>query len=359
MPRWVPRAIALFFVGVAALFTIQWLLERLRGLIVLLLVSLFLSFALEPAVNQLERMGIRRGLGTGLVFLAFFSGLGLFIFAMGTLVADQVTEFVDEAPGYIEDIEVWVEDNFDVEVNTDELVSEFQENGAASEFATRLAGNLVDLGTRVLSLLFQLLTVGLFTFYLVAEGPRLRRVVCSWLRPERQRQVLEMWNLAIDKTGGYIYSRAILAVFSAAIHWAAFEIIDLPFPLALAMWVGLISQFIPVIGTYIAGALPVLVGLLNDPSDALAVLIVIVIYQQVENYLLAPRITAQTMEIHVAVAFGAVIAGGALLGVVGALLALPAAATAQAFASSYVHHHELVAEAEEQPRRRRRRTDRE
>jgi len=345
MPRWVPRAILLFFVGVATLFTAQWLLRELRSLIVIILVSLFLSFALEPAVNRLERIGFRRGIGTGMVFIALLATAGLFIFAIGTLLADQVGEFVDEAPAYIEDIEGWVEDNFGVEVDTEELVSEFQADGAASAFATRLAGDLVDLGGRALSLLFQLLTIGLFTFYLVAEGPRLRRLVCSWLRPERQYQVLSVWDLAIDKTGGYIYSRAILAALSAIIHWAAFAIIGIPFPVPLALWVGLVSQFIPVIGTYIAGSLPVLVGLLNSPADGLAVLIVIVIYQQVENYVFAPRITAQTMEIHVAVAFGAVVAGGALLGVVGALLALPAAATVQAFVSGMVSHHEVVAES--------------
>lgn len=346
MPRWVPRAIVLFFVGVVVLITLRWLLSELRGLLVLLLVSLFLSFAIEPAVNRLERMGFRRSLGTLMVFAALFASIGVFAFAIGTLLADQVTEFVDEAPGYITDIETWVEDTFDVEVETDDLVAEFQADGAATSFATRLAGDLVDLGGRVLSLLFSLLTIALFTFYLVADGPRLRRSVCRLLPPDRQRQVLTVWDLAIEKTGGYIYSRAILAIFSAAVHWAAFSVIGVPFPLPLALWVGVVSQFIPVIGTYIAGALPVLIALLNNPADALWVLGVIIVYQQIENYLLAPRITAQTMEIHVAVAFGSVLAGGALLGVVGALLALPVAATLQAFVSTLVDHHELVDELE-------------
>lgn len=330
-------------------FTLRWLLAELRHLLVLILVSLFISFAIEPAVNRLEKMGLRRGVGTLTVFTVIVAGTGLFAWAIGTLLADQVTEFVDEAPGYITDIETWIEDTFDVEVETDELIDEFQADGAATSFATRLAGNLVDLGGRVLGIVFDLLTIGLFTFYLVADGPRLRRSVCGLLPATRQRQVLTVWDLAIEKTGGYIFSRAILAVFSAAVHWAAFGIIDVPFPLPLALWVGLVSQFIPVVGTYIAGALPVLIAVLNEPRQAIAVLVVIVVYQQVENYLLAPRITAHTMEIHVAVAFGAVIAGGALLGVVGALLALPAAATFQAFLSTIVNHHELVEELGGEP----------
>jgi predicted PurR-regulated permease PerM len=87
------------------------------------------------------------------------------------------------------------------------------------------------------------------------------------------------------------------------------------------------------------------VGLLDDPKKGLAVLVMIVVYQQIENYLFAPRVTAQTMEIHVAVAFGSVLAGAALLGVVGALLSLPFAATAQAFVSGFRQHHEVAEDA--------------
>ncbi len=356
MPPWVPRAIVYFFIGWAALFTLYWLVRQLRTLLIMLLVSLFLSFALEPAVNRLERWGIRRGVGTGLVFLGVVAAIGAFGFAIGSVLADQISGFVDEAPTYIQDIESWIEDTFDVEIDTEALVAEFQAGGVATRFATNLAGNLVSLGTQVLNFLFQLLTIALFTFYLVTDGPRLRRAVCSLLEPDRQRQVLQVWDIAIEKTGGYIYSRGILALMSAAVHWAAFEIIGTPFPLPLALWVGLISQFVPVIGTYIAGALPVIIGLIDEPSTGLWMLVVIVIYQQVENYVLAPPITAHTMDVHVAVAFGSVIAGGLLLGVVGALLALPAAATIQAFASTLVQHHEVVATSEEiTPRRRWRR----
>ena len=143
------------------------------------------------------------------------------------------------------------------------------------------------------NVLFQVFTIGLFAFYLVAEGPKLRRTVCSLLPQKRQRYVLEVWDVAIAKTGGYIVSRGVLAVIAAVVHWAAFEIIDLPSGLALAIWVGVVSQVVPVVGTYLAGALPVLIGLIDEPASGLWVLVVIAVYQQVENYVLAPRITSQ------------------------------------------------------------------
>jgi predicted PurR-regulated permease PerM len=120
-------------------------------------------------------------------------------------------------------------------------------------------------------------------------------------------------------------------------------ILGVPSPLALAIWVGLVSQFIPAIGTYLAGALPVLIALLNDPIDALWVVGFIAVYQQLENYLLSPRITARTMELHPAVAFGAALAGGMLAGPVGAVLALPIAGVLQAIVSTVLDRHEVIA----------------
>ena len=172
-----------------------------------------------------------------------------------------------------------------------------------------------------------------------------------------RKRVLEIWDIAIAKTGGYIASRAILALIAALVHWAAFVIIGMPSSLALAIWVGVISQFIPVVGTYIAGVLPLLVGLLDEPKTGVWALIVIIVYQQLENYIFAPRITAQTMQIHVAVAFGAVIAGNAILGIIGALLALPFAATLQSIVSAAAERHDIDEEILFESRRRRGHTE--
>ena len=140
-----------------------------------------------------------------------------------------------------------------------------------------------------------------------------------------------------------MYSRGALAAVSAVFHFVLFLVIDLPYPFALALWVGVISQFIPTIGTYLAGVVPVFIALVSgDPLDALWVVIGITIYQQIENYLISPKITANTMDIHPAVAFGSAIVGASLLGGLGALLALPVAAAATALAQLYGTHHELI-----------------
>lgn len=108
---------------------------------------------------------------------------------------------------------------------------------------------------------------------------------------------------------------------------------------------GLVSQFIPTIGTYLAGALPMLIAFTLDPWYALWVLGFVVIYQQFENYMLQPKLTARTVDIHPAVAFGSVVAGTALLGAVGALIAIPAVATLQAFLGAYVKRYDVMDDA--------------
>ena len=349
MPAWVKRAIVWFWLGGMGAFYLVGVARDLGTLLVVLLVSMFVAFALEPAVNRMERRGIRRGIGTAIMFTVVTLLVAAFSAVVGTALASQVNDLIDKAPGYIDDIGGWLDDTFGVELEFDTLKDAFLEGGGLQDLAGRFADDVVNVGTTVVSLLFHLFTVALFTFYLVAEGPKLRRTVSSLLGQRRAAIVTEIWDLAMDKTGGYMYSRTILAVLSALVHWIAFALLDVPSPVALAMWVGVVSQFIPAVGAYIAGVLPVLVALFHDPKTGLWTLIVIIAYQQVENYLFSPRITAHTMDIHVALAFGSVIAGTALLGIVGAFLALPVAATAQAFITSWMARRAELDEAGEPP----------
>ena len=343
MPRWVPRAIILFFVvQLFYQFTLSALVS-LRGFLLTVLVSLFLSFAIEPAVNSLSRRGMRRGPATGLVFLILVIVIGIFMFAIASLVVDQVAKLGDNSPAYVERAQNFINDKFDVNINTDSLREQLDNSDSTVRKALdQLAGNAVSIGTSAIGIVFQMLTIALFTFYFVADAPRLRRSLLRRLPPERQTVVLNTWELAIEKTGGYIYSRGLLALVSGFCHWMFLEMMGVPYAVALGVWVGIISQFIPVVGTYIAGTLPVAIALIQDPKKAAIVLTFIVIYQQIENYLLAPRITAKTMNMHPAVAFASVIIGGSVFGPVGALLSLPAAAMIQAFASLYLAEHVVI-----------------
>ncbi len=334
MPSWVPRAIAFFWLGLIAIWVLQQLFESLSGFLVTILISFFFSFALEPAVNWLERRGVRRGFGTLLMFLIAITAIVSFGWIVGRVLAEQTTEFVSDAPDIIDNAEGWLQRNLDESIDLDQVRDRFLSDDGLGQQLTGLANNVVELGATVVGLVFDIFTVALFTYYLTADGPRLRRTICARLKPERQRRVLGVWDLAIQKTGGYILSRTLLATTSSIFTWFAFSLIGVPFPLPLAIWVGVVSQFVPVVGVYIAGSLPVVLTLLESPAKAAWALVFMVAYQQFENYLLAPRVDSRTLKIHPAISFGSVLAGASVLGPVGALLALPAAATAQGLISA-------------------------
>ncbi len=343
IPRWVMRLVFILAGVVVTLFAAYHILRQLRSLIVMLVFAMFLSIALEPGVNYLHQKGWRRGLATGAMFLVVLVVSGLFIGLMIPLIVDQVSTFIDRLPGYIDKAGELAQRWFGFEFSSDRVREAFTDAKInLADFANDVAGSVFGFGATLLATLFQLLTIGLFTFYMTAEGPKLRRAICSLLPPEKQREVLRVLDIAIQKTGGYFYSRALLALIASALAWAVFSVINLPFALALALWMGLLSQFVPVVGTYIGGALPLLIGLFEGWQEALVVLAFIALYQVVENYFLGPKITARTMALHPAIAFGSVIAGATLLGVPGTLMALPVAATFQAFVSTILRRHEVV-----------------
>ncbi|MFG3616906.1 AI-2E family transporter [Nocardia sp. NPDC047654] len=347
MPPWLPRAFLLAAATVTGLLASFWVLERLRGLLTVLLVSLFLAFAIEPAVNWLARRGMRRGPATGLVFLVLTALVFGFLWTLGALLVEQVTTLVKNAPEYADRGVEWINHTFHQDLSSTDIQKYATDWSSTLEgYLTGLAGNVWGIGTAALGALFQGLGILLFTYYFAADGPRIRATVCSLLPPRRQRHVLRAWDIAVAKTGGYIYSRGLLALASTLAHYVILRVLDVPSAFALALWVGVVSQFIPTVGTYLAGALPVIVGLVHGPSTALWILGFIVLYQQFENYVLQPRVTATTLDMHPAVAFGAVLAGAALLGATGALLAIPVTATVQAFAGAYIRRYDVPADVE-------------
>lgn len=319
---------------------------RLQGLLATLFISLFLSFAMEPAVQWLARRGMRRGFGTWLVFLAVILALAGMVAAMIPLVAEQVRNLVAAAPALLDDV---------AELAAEALPGESGEAFSAwlaeqaqalprqlPEVAGGVGRGVVGLGQTVLGVVFQVLTIALIVFYLVADGPKLRAHLARRLPPREQVRVLGLWELAVTKTGGYVYSRVLTAVVSSLFHLVAFTLLGLEYVLALAVWVGVVSAVIPAVGTYIAGALPIVVALASSPGLAVAVLVAITLYQQVENYLVVPRITATTLELHPAVAFVSVVAGAALGGATGALLALPAVAIVAALLAAAGEEYEVL-----------------
>ena len=342
MPRWLPRAMVLALTLYACFQLGNWAFHQLIGLLINILIAFFVALAIEPAVGRMAARGMRRGLATFLVFFAVLIAGAGFVFLLGSMLAGQIVQIVEDFPQYLDSVIKWINDTFSTELSRVEVQDSLLRSDWLRRYVQNSASGVLDISATVLGGLFQVLTIFLFSFYFAADGPRLRRALCSVLPPARQTEVLRAWEIAVDKTGGYIYSRGLMALISGGAHYVLLEILGVPYAPALAVWVGLVSQFIPTIGTYLAGALPMLIAFTVNPWYALWVLGFVVVYQQFENYVLQPKLTSKTVDIHPAVAFGSVVAGTALLGAVGALVAIPAVATLQAFLGAYVKRYEVT-----------------
>ncbi|MGW0710367.1 AI-2E family transporter [Streptomyces sp. NPDC002643] len=342
MPRWLPRAMVLALSLVAVFQLGSWAFHQLIGLLINILIAFFLALAIEPAVSWMASKGLRRGFATCLVFLITLVGAAGFVTLLGSMLAGQIIKMVEDFPAYLDSVISWINTSFHTELRRVDIQEGLLRSDWLQRYVQNSATGVLDVSAQVLGGLFQLLTIALFSFYFAADGPRLRRALCSVLPPARQAEVLRAWEIAVDKTGGYLYSRGLMALISGVAHYILLEYLTVPYAPALAVWVGLVSQFIPTIGTYLAGALPMLIAFTVNPWYALWVLVFVVIYQQFENYMLQPKLTAKTVDIHPAVAFGSVIAGTALLGAVGALIAIPAVATLQAFLGAYVKRYDVT-----------------
>ncbi|MCS0605756.1 AI-2E family transporter [Streptomyces sp. LP11] len=342
MPRWLPRAMVLALALVAAFQLGSWAFHQLTALLINVLIAFFLALAIEPAVSRMAARGMRRGLATFLVFLGLTVVVAGFVALLGSMLAGQIIKMIEGFPQYLDSLINWINETFHTELRRVDVQEGLLHSDWLRKYAQNSAAGVLDVSAQVLGGLFQLLTVGLFSFYFAADGPRLRRALCSVLPPARQAEVLRAWEIAVDKTGGYLYSRGLMALISGIAHYILLEALGVPYAPVLGVWVGLVSQFIPTIGTYLAGALPMLIAFTVNPWYAVWVLGFVVVYQQFENYMLQPKLTARTVDIHPAVAFGSVIAGTALLGAVGALIAIPAVATLQAFLGAYVKRYAVT-----------------
>ena len=348
LPGWYRRGVWYAIFALLVTGAVLWLLSRVTGLFLALLLAVFVSFALEPSVKYLAGRGWRRGTATGVVFIVTAVMIVAFFAIMVPAIIDQGTAIAEDLPSYLNEVTAALDDWLDLGISDSVFEGgspDFEK--LLSDYGTDVASGLLGFGSALLGAVITLLTVALFSFYMVAEGPSFRRVVLRVFPPSRQREMMRIWEIAVDKTGGYVNSRLLLAAASTLTTWIALRIIDVPNALALAIWVGVISQFVPAVGTYIAAVLPVLAAFFESPSKALWVLIVLIAYQQFENYLLAPRITARTMSLHPAVAFGSAIAGIGVLGALGAIIALPTAAIIQAVISGYLEIHPAFDEDQE------------
>jgi len=348
-------------VGVVILVLVGFiLLRRAQSLVSMLVISMFFSLAMVPLVERLhKKRGWKRGAAVGVIYglgVLFMIVMVVFLIPMMVTVAQSIGE---NWSSWMDNLNGWAQDTFNVSI------SDLKDTNAAGEDAAgaaenwgkqALGGFLGAVGTGI-GLMFSVMTIALFTFYFTVDYQRIQRMVLSLFSPEHQERLGWTWDQAVEQTGGYFYSRMILMLINGTGFFFTMVLVGLPvlFALPLAIFAGFVSEFIPAIGTYIGGAVPVLLTLaVQGFAQALIVLGYVLIYQQVENYWLSPKLSSKTMTLNGGVAFGAALAGGAIGGPMGAFMALPVAALITSFLTHYrkpqeVVYHSVYEDADETP----------
>jgi predicted PurR-regulated permease PerM len=326
-----------------------WAIREASSLVVLVAMSFFFSLALQPAVMWLtNRYGWRRGSAVGVIYLVSAVGFVALILILIPAVATLARTIGESGAQWLNDATAWAEDTFGFTIGSGA--------GFDGDWATTLEDELVawakgsitsilSLATSSLGFIFNMATMAMFTFYFTADAPRFQRTVLGLLPEQRQQEVGWAWDQAIIQTGGYFYSRMVLMVINGTGFFFTMVLVGMPVSLAipLAVFGGFVSVFIPAIGTYIGGAIPIVLTLaIQGWVAGLIVLAYVLIYQQIENYYLSPKISAKTMSLNGAVAFGGALFGGAIAGPMGAFISLPVAALITALVSNFAPHHDVI-----------------
>ena len=330
-----------------------WAFNQASTIVAMVAIAFFFSLALDPGVRWLVgRYGWRRGSATGVVYLvgAVFSILMVVILIpslveLAQLIGDKGAEWMMSLDG-------WINDTFNVDPDLSSSVDALTGAGGALEgFAAEAFGALLGAAASGIGFIFNLATIAMFTFYFTAAMPQVQRAVLRVFSPKAQQRIGWTWDQAIVSTGGYFYSRSLLMFINGIGFFFTMLVVGLDpsIAISLALFGGFVSVFIPVIGTYIGGAVPVLMSLAIEGWTAgLIVLGYVLVYQQIENYWLSPKLSEKTMSLNAGVSFGAALAGGAIAGPMGAFTALPIAALITSFLSHFVASNEVAYEPEEE-----------
>ncbi len=323
-----------------------WVFGALSSFLFLLLLAWLLSIAMEPPVLWLTAHGVkRRGMATAIVMVVMLllvaGTMGLF----GQVFVSQASQLGAQFPKAVKDSLDWVNSTFHTQFDVTNIQSALNLSpDKLSELAGRYGGGLLGVFGSLLTFIFDAVTILVFTYYLSADSPRLRQAIGSWMHPRYQKVLTTVWTIAVEKTGGYVISKLVLAALSAFFHSLFFWFIDVPFWLPLGILAGIVGQFIPTIGTYIGVLLPAFFTLLDRPINALWIALFATVYQQLENYVFTPKISKRTMDVHPAIALGSVFVGAALFGPIGAIIGIPVTAAALTIVDTFRRRHELLPE---------------
>jgi predicted PurR-regulated permease PerM len=332
------RAIVRIVLVVVAVAITLYLLWMLRKPISWLLIAIFLAVALSPPVNWLARR-MKRGFAITIVYLALLLVPILLIAAIVPPLITEANNFADNVPAYADDVTQFVQDNKRLrEINDDYDITE-QIEKEAKKLPNRLggaAGTLRDVGLGIVNSVFALITILVLTAFLLGSGRTWIDALVNTRPPDQRARLRRSLDRMAEAVAGYVAGALTIAVIAGVCTYIVLLILGVPFRGPLAVIAGLFS-LIPLVGATIAAVLIGLVTVFNDfPTTTIVWTLWAIGYQQLENHLIQPQIQRRTVNVHPFITIVAVLFGATLLGVIGALVAIPVAASIQILLREYV-----------------------
>jgi len=313
--------------GGLGLFVAYWLATRfleIGSVLILVVVAMFLAAGLNPIVEFFMGHGLKRPWALLVVISGVLLAIALFIVAIVPVVTDQITTITDNAPGWLDQL---THNKQIQDLNEQyDIIEKAKDYIASGDLAKTVFGGALNVGLKVLSLLGNVFVVVVLTLYFLASLPTIKKAMYQLAPASRRERVTKLGDQIVRSIGGYVSGAFIIALLAGVSTLVFLVIIGLgEYAVALALVVALLDV-IPMIGATLGAIIVCAIAFATDPKMGIAAVIFYVAYQQIENYLIYPRVMSRSVEIPGAMTVIAALVGAALLGVVGALLAIPTAA---------------------------------
>ena len=311
--------------GVGLAYLLYQAVVSARSVLVLVVVAAFLAIGLNPTVTRLQRTGMRRGAAVGIVFLgvvAFFGAVG---YAVVPPVVTQVANFVEALPTYLKDLQTNPTINdLDQRFSLVDKLNQYVTN----DLGGKVAGNVVGIGQQIASIIFKSLTILILTLYFLSSFESIKATAYRLTPRSRRARVSLIGDEILSRVGGYVAGAFVIALIAGTATLIWVSALGIQYPLALALIVT-VTDIIPLIGATIGAVIVTAVAFFDGVTAGIATGIFFLVYQQLENYLVYPRVMSRSVDVNPAAAIVGALIGGTLLGLVGALLAVPATAAIQ------------------------------
>jgi predicted PurR-regulated permease PerM len=336
--------------GILSVAALALAVYSIRSILVLVAIAVFIAVSLDPAVRWLIRLGLRRAVAVSIIFLIAFGLFAAFVLAVTPPLIREGNQLFSNLPGYIERLPE--QSSF-----YRDLDERFQLSERATQFTgklpERLAGGAVGYVQRVAGAIASALTVIVLTIYVMSDLPRLRRGLVSLFPRARRARVAEVLNVLVEKVGAYMIGNVIVSIIAGVAAFIALAVLGVPYALALAVVVA-IADMIPLIGATLGAVVCVAISFFTTDLWPTTIVVIgfFVVYQQLENYLIAPRVMRNTVNISSLAVLLAALIGANVLGLVGALMAIPVAAAVKVVLTPVVAGQDAAAApavAQEQP----------